>query len=261
MSNAPVYYTVVQVQFNPMLNLESFLPTIQPKMRDAHFPDYRPEVIQRLVLPFAGTEGGQVPAPTLTAQSRYTFGDVAGRTSFVLESNSLAFQTTEYDTFETFLSTFLKGLDILHEALHLDFIDRLGLRYLDAVHPLKSGETLRDYLVPEVIGLSSHVKGQLQHSMSETVSTRGLVQQVARVLIRDGHVGLPVELAQNAPAIAPRFTQQEAVLHAIVDTDASITRREIFDRANLEKDLRVLHDEIEASFTATVTAQARAAWA
>ena len=33
LANAPVYYTVAQVQFNPILNLDSFLPAIQAKMR------------------------------------------------------------------------------------------------------------------------------------------------------------------------------------------------------------------------------------
>jgi uncharacterized protein (TIGR04255 family) len=240
LNKAPVYYTVVQVQFNPILNLESYLPSIQPKMRDARFPDYRPEVFQRLVLPFGGSDGGQVSAPTLSSQPRYTFGDIEGRTSFVLESNSLAFQTTEYNTFETFSAAFIKGLGIVHDAIRLDFIERIGLRYLDAILPLNSGESLGDYLVPEVLGLST---------------------RVTRVLIREGHVGLPPELVQHAPVIAPRFTQQEASLHAIVDNDASITQREVLDLTKITSHLVFLHEEIKTSFESTVTKHALTAWA
>lgn len=261
LSKAPVYFTVVQVQFNPILNLDHYLPAIQPKMRDEHFPDFRREAFQSLVLPFGGVESGQVSPPTLASQSRYTFGDIAGRASFILESNSLAFQTTAYDTFETFSATFLKGLGIVHDAIRLDFIERIGLRYLNAVLPPSTDESLRDYLVPEVLGMSERTKGKIQHSVSETLSAVGLSQLVARVLIREGHVGLPMELAQHAPTIEPRFTQQEARLHAIVDTDASFTQREIFDLDKINEYLDSLHEDIKAAFEAIVTDHAIATWA
>lgn len=262
LSNAPVYYTVVQVQFNPILNLESYLPAIQPKMRGAHFPDFRPEVFQRLVLPFAGMEAGQIPTPpTLTPQPRYTFGDIGGRSSFVLESNTLAFQTTAYETFETFLAPFLQGLTTLHDAIQLDFIERIGLRYLDAVMPINHGESLRDYLIPEVLGMSGRLQGEIQHTVSETLSLVDQSQLVTRVLIRGGQVGFPMELAQSAPKLDPRFSQMEPGQHAIIDNDASITQREIFDLAMVQERLAFLHEEIKKSFDATVTEHARSVWA
>ena len=161
LTNAPVYYTVAQVQFNPVLDLDGYIPAIQAKMREAHFPDFKKEVVQRLVLPFGGAEQGQMVAPTVTPQSRYLFGDIDGRSLFLLETNALSFQTTSYDTFETFSETFLKGLGILHDALRLDFVERIGLRYLDAVHPSNDGETLREFLVPEVLGLTLRGEGQI----------------------------------------------------------------------------------------------------
>ena len=127
LNNAPVYYTVGQVLFNPILDLESYLSAIQPRMRDANFPDYRPEVVQKLVFPFGGQENIPTQAPVLTSHTRHVFGDISGRANFVLDTNSLVFQTTEYGTFETFLETFLTGLRILHEALRLSFVERIGL--------------------------------------------------------------------------------------------------------------------------------------
>ena len=261
LTNAPVYYTVVQVQFNPILNLESYLPIIQSRLRDIHLPDYRSEAIPRLVLPFGVAEGNQVVAPTLTSQPRYTFGDIDGRANVVLESNTLAFQTTQYETFEAFSATFMKGLGIVHDALRLDFVERIGLRYLDAISPMRDTETLGDYLIPQVFGLSMRAEGKLQHSISETVSIAGISQLVTRVLIREGQIGLPPELAQLAPTIDPRFSQEGARLHAIVDNDASIIRREAFDLDKIAGHLEFLHAEIKASFEATVTKHALDAWA
>lgn len=260
LTNAPVYYTVAQVQFNPVLDLDGYIPAIQSKLREAHFPDYKKDIVQRLVLPFGGAEQGQMAAPTLTPQSRYLFGDIDGRSLFLLETNALSFQTTDYDTFETFSEVFLKGLSILHDALRLDFVERIGLRYLDAVHPSKDGETLREFLVPEVLGLALRGEGQLQQSVSETIVSTAAGQLVSRVLIRHGYIGLPVELAGLAPVIDPRFTQRES-LHAIVDTDASIGHREVFELPKVGSRLTALHDEIVKSFNATVTDHARDSWA
>lgn len=260
LANAPVYYTVAQVQFNPILNLDSFLPAIQAKMREAHFPDFRQDVFQRIVLPFGGADAAQTPAPTIAPQSRYTFGDIDGKTSFLLETSAMSLQTTEYDTFETFSETLLRGLGFLHDALRLDFVERIGLRYLDAVQPLKDGESLSDFLVPEVLGLSLKSEGQLQQSVSETVSITPAGQLVSRVIIRHGRVGLPMELAPLAPAVAARFTQKEG-LHAIVDTDASFAHREVFDQKKIGQRLESLHTEITKSFKATVTPHAETAWA
>lgn len=260
LTNAPVYYTVAQVQFNPVLDLDGYVPAIQPKMREAHFPDYKKEVFQRLVLPFSGTGQGQMAAPTVTPQTRYLFGDIDGRSLFLLETNAMSFQTTNYETFEAFSETFLKGLGILYDALRLDFVERIGLRYLDAVQPSKDGETLRNFLVPEVLGLALRGEGQLQHSVSETIVSTAAGQLVSRVLIRHGQVGLPMELGGLAPVIDPRFTQRES-LHAIVDTDASIGHREVFELSKVGSRLTALHDEIVKSFNATVTDHARASWA
>ena len=260
LTNAPVYYTVAQVQFNPILDLDGYVPAIQPKMREAHFPDYKKEVFQQLVLPFSGTGQGQMAAPTVTPQSRYLFGDIDGRSLFLLETNALSFQTTSYDTFETLSETFLKGLGILNDALRLDFVERIGLRYLDAVQPSKDGETLREFLVPEVLGLALRGQGVHQHSVSETIASTAAGQLVSRVLIRKGPIGLPMELVGLAPTIAPRFTQREG-LHAIVDTDASVVHREVFDLSKVGARLTALHDEIGKCFDATVTDHARASWA
>ncbi|KVT41483.1 TIGR04255 family protein [Burkholderia ubonensis] len=261
LNNAPVYYTVAQVQFNPILSLDGYIPAIQAKMRERHFPDFKQDVVQRLVLPFGNAEPGQVAAPTVTPQSRYLFGDIEGRALFCLETNSLSFQTTNYDTFEAFSETLLTGLGILHDALRLDFIERIGIRYLDAVQPSVEKESLRDFLVPEVLGLALREEVLHQHSVSESLVAIPVGGQlVSRVLIRNGQIGLPIELSLLAPKIAPRFTQRQG-LHATIDMDASFSQREAFDLGKMEARLKALHDEIEKCFNAIVTKYALGTWA
>ncbi|MDC8758224.1 TIGR04255 family protein [Janthinobacterium fluminis] len=257
---APVYYTVAQVQFNPILDLDSYLPSIQSNMREKRFPDFKHEVHQRFVFPLGtgGTEQSQVPS--LSRQSRFYFGDMAERTSFLLETNAITLQTTAYETFESFLQTLLDGLKILNQVLQLDFVERIGLRYLDAVHPVNSSDKLEDYLTPQVLGLANKLPGELAQSVSETVTLTAAGQLVSRVTIRSGGIGLPDDLATRPPTIDPRFTTWTG-LHASVDTDAAFVKREEFDLAAIKSRLTALHDIIEQSFKATVTDHALAAWA
>ncbi|MDT6962258.1 TIGR04255 family protein [Cupriavidus sp. SZY C1] len=262
LNNAPVFYTVAQVHFNPILNLEAYIPAIQERLRKEHFPVFKHELVQRFVLPFGQADAAQSAAGSLpfASQSRFVFGNIQDTELFLVETNAMSFQTSNYETFETFSATLLKGLSILNDALGLDFVERIGLRYLDAVQPSKESESLKDFLVPEVLGLSFRSGGQLLQSISETTVATGAGQLVSRVVIRDGHVGLPQELTGHTPAIAPRFTQA-AGPHAIIDADASIAQREAFELSKVSTQLSALHDEIDRSFRATVTEYAMASWA
>ena len=78
------------------------------------------------------------------------------------------YQTTNYDTFYPFVVKLLEGLRLLHSAAGLNYSDRVGIRYLDAIVP-RAGETISDYLRPYVLGLSDRLPDRtLVHSISET---------------------------------------------------------------------------------------------
>lgn len=259
MKNAPVYFTVAQVRFNPILDMEGYLPTIQERMRKNHFPDFKRENIQQLILPFApSTEGGQPPNPSFVPRARCVFGSIDRTTEFILEHNAMALQTTAYETSDIFFKIMLDGLGIVHEVIQLDFTERIGVRYFDAVLP-KSGETLPQYLTSEVLGLYDKLEGNMAHSYSETVTMTTVGQLVSRVIIQKGRVGLPPEVMVLAPSINSRFTEVEG-LHAIIDTDAFYEQREPFSLERLNSKLQELHDEIEKSFKATVTPFALKVW-
>jgi len=260
MKNAPVYFTVAQVRFNPVLNMEGYLSTIQERMRKTLFPDFRRENIQQLILPFAPpADGSQPPSPSFVPKARCIFGSIDRSTEFVLENSSLGLQTTAYETSDIFFKTMLDGLKIIHEAVQLDFTERIGLRYCDAVLPTPQ-QSLSDYLTPEVLGLCNKLEGKLIHSYSETVVMNKSGQLVSRVIIQDGHVGLPIDLAELAPRIKPKFSEPEG-RHAIIDTDASCEQREVFNLERLNSKLEEFHTEIWKSFRSIVTPFALKSWA
>lgn len=251
MSNAPVFFTLAQVRFNPLPKLNECIPDIQEKLRVAHFPDFRQENVQ--VVAF------QNGATNLSQQSRFVFGDMAGTSSFVLDNNFLTFQTTDYETFSEFSQRVEMGIKILSDSMAVgpEYASRLGIRYFDAVQPVP-GDTLSQYLVNEVMGLSDRVS-QLTHSFSETVSRSEHGSLITRVIIRDGQLTLPAELHPLAPQLKEKFLERKG-RHAIIDSDAFNDKRQPFDLANIMANLTGLHDDIDSSFRELITEHALTVW-
>lgn len=252
--NAPVMYVLAQVKFNQILSMETFVPAIQEEMRKIGFPDYRKEIVNLLHFPT-----GQSDASTsVQTVNRYIFGDMDSRSGFNLESNAIAFQSADYDVFEAFLQTLLKGISIVDKNVKLDYIERTGIRYLDAVIP-KNGESLQDYLITEVLGLIKKVTGKWSHSYTETVSENDLgAVLIARTIIHNSPVSLPSDIMHLAYELLPRF--KASGLHAVIDTDGFYEKREPFDIDAIGRKLNNLHEEISKLFKATVLDHAINIW-
>lgn len=253
--NAPVMYTIAQVRFNQILTMESYVPAIQEKLRNIGFPDFRKEVMNVLGIPFGQVDSN---APTIQTVNRYAFGNVDRTAGFLLESNALSFQATDYDTFEKFSECMGSVLKIVNESISISFIERVGIRYLDAVIP-QGGEQLSDYLVPEVLGLTFKVAHKLSHSYTETVSTHSEGGVISRVIIQDSKVTLPAELAQTSYPLNSRFANHNG-LHAVIDTDGYFEKRTSFDPEQITKKLNELHNDIVSAFKCAATPHALKIW-
>ena len=72
---------------------------------------------------------------------------------FILDQDSITFHTTHYKTHREFIESALLGLETVHKVVTLDFVSRIGMRYLDAVIP-REGESVEQYLMPGLHGLS-----------------------------------------------------------------------------------------------------------
>lgn len=251
MTNAPVFFTLAQIRFNHFSKLNDAIPDIQEQLRLAHFPDFRPENVQ--VVAFHGG------ATNISQQARFVFGNIEGTANFILDNGSLTFQTTDYETFTEFSEMVQLGITTLNNAVPngLDYVSRLGIRYFDAVQP-PEGETLSQYLITEVLGMSDRVS-QLIHSFSETRSSSEHGSLLTRVIIRDGKLGLPAEIAPLAPVVKGKFEQQTG-RHAVIDSDAFNEKRQPFDVARIMANLTGLHDDINSSFKQLVTEHAIESW-
>lgn len=253
--NAPVMYTVAQIRFNPVLSMESFVPDIQESVRSMGFPDFRREVLNVIGFSIGQPELSPPPMQTVT---RFVFGNIEKTAGFVLENNALSYQCADYSNYENFSECILKFLEIVHKKITINYIERIGIRYLDAVLPAEN-ESLADYLVPEVLGLT-YLGDKITHSYSESLSINndgtGLV---SKVFITKDPIGLPPEMAQSAYPLNPHFTNHMG-LNSVIDTDGYFEGRKTFDLKMIEQKLNDLHEQIVASFKLTATPHALKVW-
>jgi uncharacterized protein (TIGR04255 family) len=258
---APLYFTIAQVRFNPILSLESFAPQIQERLRKDGFPDAQKAFLATINLNVnisPSSEGNPPPPLPMAQTARFLFGNMERTSSFILDQGALSFQTTEYDVFETFLEVFLKGLQAVNEAVSLSYTDRIGLRYLDAVFP-RSDETLRDYLAASILGLTEKIDDTIVHSFSETLVKRENVNVRSRVIIQDGDMGFPPDLQPMTLKVGQRFTGLRG-RHATIDMDGWSETREPFNVERIREQLVSIHEGIEKTFQASVTENALKAW-
>jgi uncharacterized protein (TIGR04255 family) len=264
MKNAPVYYVLAQARHNPVLQLDLYLPEIQDRMRKAGYPDHQASATFAVELNFSAGDG-QPDAKRLVPKTvaRHLFLSADRTKGFIFEQGALSFQTMEYDTFDPFLKEFMVGFGIVHDVIKLDYTERIGIRYLDAVVPAGGTDDLPRYLTPGVLGLAGQLPKNvlIGLSMSETHIPLDDVDAnlVSRTIVRRGPLGFPVDLEPLGLTVPERFQKVQG-LHAILDTDASQAKRHSIDLDDLQSRLDMLHTKIRMAFDATVTKEALTEW-
>lgn len=255
LKNPPVYLTLAQVRFNPILKLADFLPGIQESFRQAGYPDFDRQHIISIQLT---AQEGQPPAPTPVQQERFLLGNVEKTHTFILDGRSLTLQSTNYGQFETFSACFLEGLNIVNDAVKLAFTERVGLRYLDRVMP-QPGETIEQYLVEQVQGLNSRLGGQRLYSFTEAMNEIGNIKLLSRVAIQEGPLAFPPDIQPGNMQISERFTSYLGN-SAILDNDGFVEGREAFSTKTIADHLDAVHKVIGVAFKTTATKYAFDAW-
>lgn len=263
MSNAPVYYALAQAQFNPIAAMSKYVDQIQDRLRREGYPLFEPQQVTRLLVVAARGQAQQAePQIDHTVSWLITRGDRAA--GFILGPSAITYHTTDYETHKEFIPELLRGLSAVHEAVALDHISRLGLRYLDAIVP-RTGETVEQYLVGGLHGIE--FDAVRQYTLTESVfgtETQPLVRNgtlVARVHRMTAPLGFPPDMVPNGLTVSSKFEIKEPRAHAVIDTDHYVQGRMPIDMDKLREQLLSLHATIKSVFRATTTDHARVAWA
>jgi uncharacterized protein (TIGR04255 family) len=255
MSDAPIFYTLGQIRFNPVLNMSEFVPKIHEQIRKL-YPAVRQEELKRIQMNLAGQESKD-PVSTFSAP-RWIFTDLKNTSGYILYSDSLVFQTTAYETKKEFSDALLKGIQLVDEAVGLSYVEGIGVRTLDAIMP-SADRPLEFYLQRQVLGFHGLIQGDLRHNITENVSIMPTGQQVSRVIILNGTIGIPADLFPISLTFAPKFQDLNG-LHAIVDLDHNSQARIEFDMDEIRKRVLQVKKAVTQIFKSVVTSEAMQAW-
>jgi uncharacterized protein (TIGR04255 family) len=257
MRHAPVFYTLAQVIFSPVMQMGDYVPKLQERLRHEGFPDFEALTQQRIALKVNVDEG----SPQVTTEQgprTWSFQDAGKTAGYLLQPNALVYHTTAYETFDVFSRRLVDGLRLVHELVGLSFIERIGLRYVDAV-VARHGEKLSQYLNSGVLGLSELISGKLSHSFTELATTSNDGTLVARVLVTEGELAIPPDLFPIKLKLDERFAGIKG-RHAVLDTDHFAAERFEFDIKRVGANLMASHARIADAFRLAATDHARKMW-
>lgn len=261
LKNAPVYFVIGQVRFNPMpVPIRDNIGKIQEGFRQLGYTDYRTQTLQQTQIV---VQNNQVTHNPVDLVNIFDFANAERTELLRLEPNQLSLQTVDYPTFTTFSQTFAGALEVLTRNIQLDFIERVGLRFLDAVMP-REGEDVALYLHEQLLGLSALADNlTTTFSLCETLMRRNSDSILARVVIQEGRVGFPPDLANVGMEIGPRFRAFSGRL-AILDNDAFYAERIRFHDsstiASIMDTFGRLRNLIDEVFEWSVTKRAFEVW-
>jgi uncharacterized protein (TIGR04255 family) len=265
LANAPVFYTLAQIRHNPILKISdpTTIMNLQDSLRRMGYTDFQTFSAVDISFPESGLSSqGQQMQPVFNQYERYVFANKDASKSFVVDRNAVTFQTTAYETFETFSKDFIAGLEVINScAQGFDFISRIGIRYLDAVAP-HNHEDLPKFLQPGLLGITETLPNDwnIHYSLSECRAVNNPYGNVlTRLLITNGPLVMPADLQGGGFIIDSKFISINGI-HAVIDTDASMEERISFDISEAAKILDNLHKSASTAFRATVTETAIAAW-
>ena len=256
LSKAPVWYTLAQMRFNPVLAMEPFLPALQEAFREAGFPDYSETKVQSLEV--SPGEGGMVVGEKTI--NRLVYRNKAQTAAFLLDPSALTYELTDYPVFEEFSDAFLRALEIVHRHRAIEYCDRLGMRMLDAVQPLE-GELLEQYLAPQALGFIGLVGDTLEHqqTLTESLFKSGSRTLLVRTVRVSHGVATPPDLTPLRLKLAKRFLTNtgEAVM---LDCDSFDEERVDFSAQATRAELAELKSALSQCFKALVTSHALKTW-
>jgi len=251
LSKSPLVYVLAQVRIGAVLKMEEYVPQIQEQMRKVGYPLYRLSEVREVHF---GAD-----KPDMTTTKRWYFDAMGRKAGFLLQAGSIVFHTTEYDTSKAVFSDLQRGLSIIHEAVDISAVERLGLRYVDAFQADR-GHELGEYFQPGIRGISLEEIGATQPRLFINLVTNTKIggKLVIRLSQNTGGWSLPPDL--QPPELTPNKTFLPDREIAVVDYDHFIERDEPFSLEGIGHTFDTLHNTTSAVFRKTVSEFALEAW-
>ena len=248
---SPLILVLAQIRFSPVLKMEEYVPSIQAELRKQGFSWYRSEQIQEVI--FMGSEVKAEP------KKRWVFATRDRREAVILAPDFVVYETLQYDIFETFINQFKPVLELLKMQASLDFVEKVGLRYIDLIRP-SDGKAANDFICESLRGLAKeqlNATAALHQFMIQANTPEG--DLFIRSFENTGPDYLPPDLISTHMDFEVTIGEKE--LFRILDIDhISKTQNIDFDPTILIDKLWALHESSEEAFRAATTPEAIEFW-
>jgi uncharacterized protein (TIGR04255 family) len=245
LEESPLILVLGVIRISPVLSMEAFIPQIQERLRDVY-----PR--------FGCSEARQIhwgPALQIGVTKKWVFSDKESRTAVSVTSNSIALQTTVYQTFDLFVDRLIQAAGIVGTTARVAESHRLGLRYIDFIRPappIRADELLS----PVLRGFTKddfHATEMFQRHEFQCRTPEGRL--VVRSFEPADDSTLPLDLAgSDLPLTAQRSPGERVV---VLDIDHFTEEPGDFDVAKISDRFWKLHDYCDIAFRAATTEEAR----
>ncbi|MYB33644.1 MAG: TIGR04255 family protein [Gammaproteobacteria bacterium] len=253
--NPPLFYTLAQIKFNNIANMEAYIPQLQDKLRHIGYPDFQ---IEKKVEVNIRDAGGSQPDVHPRPFIRWHFLNIDRTEAYTLLPDAIAFHTAQYMRFQDFSRKVHDGISLANEIIKFAYIDRIGLRYLDAIVPANE-DIIDAYLNPSLLGLSADNSLKLAHNYNETVSQIDGGTLVSRVIITEHGLALSPDLLPMILTLPDRINNPSGKM-ALIDTDYFVENRINFDLNSVKEQLSASHEKTKKIFESSVTEYAISVW-
>jgi uncharacterized protein (TIGR04255 family) len=251
----PIFYSLAEIRFNQTLSMGDVIKDIQKKL-GADFPDFSQSSAFQIQMKMVV---GNAPETYAIALPRWQFVNREGTAGFVIGQNNVVYHTTDYLDSLAFLGSALKGLSVVHECVQLAYVERIGIRTLDAI-PCDDFEILKQYVEPGTSGSYGILGGELKQSISQTdISVAKAGTLSTRVAILNGQIGVPQDLAPITLKLK-EWVRKINGMHVVLDNDCHLEERLDVDLSAVEEGLRAAKSYTSNAFKKAVTKYAMEMW-
>jgi len=202
--------------------------------------------------------GAAQPSIQEAHKKRWLFSDMEKKSGFVLLDDALIYHTTAYTSFSECKAAMLGALALLNKDVELNFVQRVGMRYLDHF----SADSLAGFgtvLHPGLVGLFNDVPGDMRHSYSETVSSVDGLILVLKSFLSSASFMLPPDLQGMTLALPEKLVRLRTP-QIVLDSDCYMEKRFPFEIEVIEGHLDQLHRQLLDLFHRSLTEQGRKLW-
>jgi uncharacterized protein (TIGR04255 family) len=256
MANPPVFYTIAQVKFNPVLDMQDFISSLQKKWRSA-YPDFSQDAVNEIQFHLPGP--GKATEVKTSSSPRWNFKNIEKTSCYTVGTNFLTFQTTSYQDSDHFIAALVKGFSDLHSIVKLAYTESLGMRMLDAI-VARGEDDVAMYLQPNILNLAGKLDGECRQAISQLQMDTGDGQLlIAKLIMLKGQVGIPQELVPLPLTLSGRVLAINGT-HVVLDNDCIQNKRVPIDLDDITKRFRVAKAHLSKAFLETVSEYAITVW-